>query len=47
MSLNIEGLLASKEIGESGRANLKRFAGAVPQLDDIKKTVEYYQNKIG
>lgn len=46
-SLDVEAQLASKEIGESGRANLKRFAGSVPELGDPKETFEYYKNQIG
>ena len=45
-SLEAEARLTGLEIGESGRFNLDRFIGKVPELGDPKELFEYYSDKI-
>lgn len=45
-SLQADARLTAQEIGESGRYNLNRFIGKVPELGDPKDLFEYYSDKI-
>ena len=45
-SLEAEARLTAQEIGESGRYNLNRFIGKVPELGDPKELFEYYAGKV-
>lgn len=45
-SLKRQAKLEALEIGESGNAHLKRFAGKVPALGDPKAMFEYYKGKL-
>ena len=45
-SLEAEARLTAQEIGESGRFNLNRFAGKVPELGDPKDMFNYYSKQI-
>ena len=45
-SLEAEARLTAQEIGESGRYNLNRFIGKVPELGDPKELFQYYAGKV-
>ena len=45
-SLEAEARLTAQEIGESGRFNLNRFIGKVPELGDPKDMFSYYSDKL-
>jgi hypothetical protein len=45
-SLEADARLTAQEIGESGRFNLDRFIGKVPELGDPKDLFTYYSDKL-
>ena len=45
-SLEADARLTAQEIGESGRFNLNRFIGKVPELGDPKDMFEYYSAQL-
>ena len=45
-SLEAEARLTAQEIGESGRFNLNRFVGKIPELGDIKELTDHYIGEV-
>lgn len=45
-SLEADARLTAQEIGESGRFNLNRFIGKVPELGDVKELTEHYMGEV-
>jgi hypothetical protein len=45
-SLEADARLTAQEIGESGRFNLNRFVGKIPELGDVKELTEHYMGEV-